>query len=118
MLDRRTVFEIHRLTNEKLSIRKISKSLRVSRKTVRKYLKDPNPQRPKLKRKSKLDPFRDPISRILEIDPKASAVVIHQRLCDLGFTGSITILREYLAKVRPPSKKRQAVIRFESAPGE
>jgi transposase len=36
----------------------------------------------------------------------------------LGFTGGITILRDYLAKVRPPSKRREAFLRFESAPGE
>jgi len=118
MIDRRTIFEIHRLANEKLSVRKIAKTLDLARKTVRKYFREPNPKRPKVKRKTKLDPFRDQITRMLEIDPKASAVVIHQRLSELGFTGGITILRDYLAKVRPPSKRSEAFVRFESAPGE
>lgn len=118
MLDRRTIFEIHRLANEKLSVRKIAKTLKLARKTVRKYLKDPNPKRPKVKRASRLDPFRDQIVRMLESDPKASGVVIHQRLCELGFIGGITIIRDYLQRVRPQSRRREAFIRFESAPAE
>ncbi len=118
MIDRRTVFEIHRLANEKLSIRKISETLGLNRKTVRKYLKDPNPKRPKIRRPSMLDPFRDHIARMLTTDPRASAVVIHQRLSEFGFTGGITILRDCLRKVRPLSKRREAFLRFESAPGE
>jgi len=54
---------------------------------------------------------------MLEIDPKASAVVVAQRIAPLGFDGEVTILRDYLRKVRGRSKKRQPFIRFESPPG-
>ena len=55
---------------------------------------------------------------MLELDPKASAVVILQRIASLGFDGEVTILRDYLRKIRGKSKRRQAFIRFESAPGK
>jgi transposase len=118
MIERRIIFEIHRLANEGLSIRKIAKSLHISRKSVTKYLKEPNPEKPLITRASKLDPFKDEITRLLEIDPKASAVVIRQRISDMGFNGEISILRDYLRTARPTSQKRQAFIRFESQPGE
>ena len=95
MIDRLTVFEIHRLKHEGLSVRKISKMLGLTRKTVIKYLKNPNPQRPYTKRVSKLDPFKEEIQGLLKIDPMVSAVVIKQRIDQLGFNGGITILRDY-----------------------
>ncbi|MEJ2731866.1 MAG: IS21 family transposase [Deltaproteobacteria bacterium] len=118
MIDRQTVFEILRLDHEGWSIRKISDALRLSRKTVAKYLDNPSPQRKSAKRVSKLDPYKEKISQLLEADPKASAVVIKQRLDALGFTGGITILKDYLRTVRPTPAKRTPYIRFESAPGE
>jgi transposase len=117
MIDKRTVFEIHRLANEGLSIRKITQTLQLSRKTVAKYLKDPNPKKPTIKRNSKLDPFKDEITRMLEIDPKASAVVIRQRILELGFKGEITIVRNYLRNLRDTFRK-PSFIRFESLPGQ
>ena len=118
MIDTRTIFEIHRLANEGLSVRRIARSLKLNRKTVVRYLTDPNPKRPAIKRASKLNPFKQEIERMLEIDPKASAVVILQRITSLGFDGEISILRDYLRKIRGKSKKRQPFIRFESLPGQ
>jgi transposase len=118
MIDQRTIFEIHRLANEGLSARRIANHLKRNRKTVVRYLTDPNPTRPVVKRASKLDAFKQEIERMLEIDPKASAVVIGQRIASRGFDGEITILRDYLRRIRGQSKKRQPFIRFESAPGQ
>jgi transposase len=118
MIDQRTVFEIHRLAHEGLSVRRIANHLTLNRKTVIRYLRDPTPKRPAIKRASKLDPFKEEIKRMLEIDPKASAVVIGQRIASLGFDGEITIIRNYLRKIRGTSKGRQPFIRFESLPGQ
>ena len=46
MIDRRLVFEIHRMADEGLSGRKIAKALQLDRTTVNKYLAEPNPTRP------------------------------------------------------------------------
>lgn len=118
MIDKRTIFEIHRLAHEGLSARGIARSLKCNRKTVVRYLRDPNPARPVVKRASKLDAFKQEIESMLQIDPKASAVVILQRIASLGFDGEITIVRDYLQKIRGRSKKRQPFIRFESLPGQ
>jgi len=119
MIDKQTVFEIHRLDNLGWSRRKIAHHLRVSRPTVRKYIE--NPQLPKAKRgkrASKLDPYRDLIKEFLEKDADVKAPVVLQRLQDHGFEGKITIVRDYLQKVRGQKKYRQAFIRFESPPGK
>jgi transposase len=118
MIDRQSIFEIHRLRHEGLSIRRISKLLRLSRKTIAKYLQDPTPQRPIKKTASKLDPFKEEIRRLLDIDPKVSAVVIKERIDPLGFDGGITILRDYLRRIRFAPVHRIPFIRFESLPGD
>jgi len=118
MLDQRTIFEIHRLAHEGLSLRKIAKTLGISRPTTSKYLDDPAPARPRRPRPSQLDPCKDAITRLLAIAPKVSAVVLRQRLAAQGFTGGLTLVRQYLTTVRAAAAQPRACIRFESAPGE
>ena len=119
MIDRQTVFEIHRLHNLGWLVRKIARHLRVSRPTVRKYIENSQlPKAKRAKRVSKLDPHRDLIKEFLEKDPDVKAPVVLQRLQDNGFEGKITIVRDYLIKVRGQKKYRQAFIRFESPPGK
>jgi transposase len=117
MINQRTIFEIHRLANDGLSVHQIALSLGIDRRSVKKYLDEPTLQRAPVSRTSKLDPFKDEIERLLQSHPKVSAVVIHQRLEVQGFEGGITILRDYLRPLRPAIKAKQPVIRFESAPG-
>jgi transposase len=116
MIERRVIFQIHRMADSGLSIRKIAKTLHLDRETVSKYLADPNPARAAVVKPSKFDPFKDRIHDLLEKDREVSATVIHQRLKVQGFDGEISILRDYLRKVRP--KPKEAFIRFESQPGE
>jgi len=118
MIDRRTIFEIHRLFNEGLSERRIAKGLLISRKSVAKYLETPNPERPLIVRASKLDPFKEEIDRFLKIDASVSAAVIHQRLAQQGLDGGITIVKDYLRGIRNNFKDKESFIRFESAPGQ
>ena len=97
MLDRRTIFEIHRLKNMGMKQRQIARELRVGRETIKKYLK--NPEKTfctKSPRGSMLDPFKEDIERYLDDDPDVKATVIIQRLQQKGFGGEITILRNYL----------------------
>jgi len=116
MIDERTIFEIHRLHREGLSIRRIAQRLSLSRDSVAKYLVNPVRQKISFQRSSKLDPFREEIKRLLEISPEASSEVIRQRLAPLGFDGGSTILKDYLRTLR--ATKRRPFIRFESHPGE
>jgi transposase len=61
MIDPRTIFEIHRLAHEGLSVRKIAATLGSSRHTTSTYLDDPTPPRPRRPRPSQLAPFQDAI---------------------------------------------------------
>jgi transposase len=122
MIDRRTVFEIHRLKDMGFSARQIAAELRIDRNSVKKYLETPEvavvPRKPKA---SKLDAYRELIDSFLEQYPNVHAPVVLQRLQKEGFTGRITIVRGYLHKRRMDLgriKNGRAFIRFESAPGE
>lgn len=119
MIDRRSIFEIHRLADSGLSRRQIANQLRLDRKTVGKYLNNPDlSPKPRKKKSSKLEPFRDKIATMLDECPNTSATVVLQRLEEQGFTGSISLLRGYLRKLRGKKRSRVPFIRFESAPGQ
>jgi transposase len=111
---------IYRLRHEeKWSVRRIARELHVARKSIRKYLLSPtgiptvrNPRR------TKLDDFKPVIREFVERDPKASAVVIAERLRPLGFRLEVTILRRYLKTLREIARVPRAFIRVESSPGD
>lgn len=117
MIDKRTVFEIHRLKNMQFSSRHIARQLGLSRETVKKYIDQPDitcQRRPG--RVSKLDPYRDLIRQMINDYPQIKAPVVLQHIRVKGFSGEITIVRDYLKQIRQDKKK--AFIRFESRPGE
>ncbi len=118
-IDKQIIFEIHRLNDLGWAERKIAKHLRISRPSVNKYLLNPD-QTPvkRAKRVSKLDPHRDLIKQFVEQDPQVKTPVVLQRLQNKGFDGKITILRDYLQKLRGPQSSPKAFIRFESDPGQ
>lgn len=119
MIDKRTIFEIHRLKNEGLSQRQIAGRLHMGRQTVKKYLENPDQTFEKKKVKtSKLAPYHDMINDFLKEQPDVRAPVVLQRLKAEGFDGEIGIIRNYLRKERGRKKHRKAFIRFESLPGE
>jgi transposase len=114
------ISKIYRLRHEeKWSVRRIARELHVSRKSIKKYLLSPagipTVRKP---RKTKLDDFKSLIREFVERDPKASAVVIAERLRPLGFTGEVTILRHYLKTLREIARVPRAFIRVESSPGD
>ena len=117
MIDQRTIFEIHRLAHEGLSVRKIAKTLGISRQTTSKYLDDPTPPRPPLTRPSKLDPFKDAIARCWRSTPRSlrsccvSALPSRASRAGSPLCGSTS---RACARLPPRSAP---FIRFESAPG-
>jgi len=118
MINRRTLFEIHRLKDMQFSIRQIAKTLNLDRGTVKRYIKHPDiSSKPRQGRPSKLDPFRESIKEMLEQYPKVKAPVVLREIMDKGFDGEITIVREYLRLLKDTGGK-QAFIRFESQPGQ
>lgn len=119
MIDKSTIFEIHRLRNEGLTNRQIAVRLNVSRPSVKKYLQKPDMLfKGKKAKGSKLAPFRELIDQFLEKEPTVKAPVVLQRISEKGFDGQITIVRDYLRLKRGQVKKRKAFIRFESPAGK
>ena len=119
MLDKRTIFEIHRLADEGYSLRQISSQLGINWRSVKKYLHHPTPSpHTSPKRASKLTPFIEQIEAWLKENPSLRATLIHQRLQEKGFEGQIGIVRQFVREKRGASSHREAFIRFESEPGE
>jgi len=119
MIDKKTVFEIHRLKDEGYSNRKIAQVLNINRETVTKYLENPEVAvYRKINKQSKLENYYEDIAQYLKEDNHVSGEVILQKLKMKGYDGSISTLRSYLRKIRGKYRKEQAYTRFESAPGE
>ena len=109
-IDKRTIFEIHRLNDLGWSERKTARYLRVSRPSVNKYLINPDLSPAKRSpRSSKLDAYRDLIKEFVEQDSQVKAPVVLQRLQDKGFDGKITIVRDYLQKLRGSQSSPRAL---------
>jgi transposase len=118
MLTTDQINDLHRLYwSEHWPIRKIERHLRMSWRTIKKYLDAPAQTPATRTRPSKLDPFKNNIAEWLEKDPQVTGAVIEQRLQPLGYRGGHSILREYLQTVRPQHAPR-AFVRMEPLAGE
>lgn len=100
------------------SIRAIAEELGVSRNTVRKYLREGGPPRygPRVRRASKLDPFRPYLERRLAVAPGLAASVLHRELRERGYDGCASQVRALVAELRP-KPPQDPVVRFETPPG-
>lgn len=74
------------------------------------------PLGPRKKRKSKLDPFRPVIDKLVCTDG-FSAVLVLEELRALGYRGGYSILKQYVRSIRPRSVRRPH-LRFETEPGK
>ena len=109
--------EIRRLKEiEKLSERRIARQLNLSRGSVKRALMGLPSQRSPRETVSKLDSFKSSVGEILDDYPKLSGLRIFEKLKALGYTGGITILRDFLKDIR--GIKHEAYVRYETAPGE
>jgi transposase len=98
---RAEVMRLHYL--EGLSVRRISRSLRMSRKTVRQHLGrlPPRANRETGRRPSLLDSHEGTIRQWLAETPELKATQILERLRRRGYTGGISILRDRVKVLRP-----------------
>jgi len=117
MIDKRMLFDIHRLNDLGHSARKIAVMLGIGRKTVRKYLDHPDIQKVSYQRVSKLDSFKEKIDDLLKDDPDLSGEIVRQQIQKSGYCGSKSILYDYLKQIRP-HKAPRAFIRFETEAGQ
>lgn len=117
MIDYETYVRIRNyFTNDGLKYSQIADELGLDCRTVAKWASEERylPRR-SAKRASKLDPFKNEIVRMLERHPY-TARQIFQRVQERGFEGGITILTDYVRKIRPP--KVTPYLKLVFAPGE
>lgn len=122
MITSEELMKIKILHQQGFSQRAIAKELNISRNTVRKYInsKDDEPiYKSRPKGKSKLDLFKQYINeRIAHANPiRLSGTVIFRELKDMGYTGGITLVRDYLRELRDCLEPAE-VVRFETDPGK
>lgn len=94
----------------------IAQILGVTDRTVRNYLCQFPRERKRVKRASKLDPFKEYIKIRMEKNPSSNGEIIYQSLRKMGYDGKRSVLKEYLTQIRRENEKT-AVIRFETEPG-
>ena len=108
------------------SIRRISGSLLISRKRIRRVLvtnsvlRDTTPADviiPKKKRQSKLDPYKEFIAELLCKYPDITGQRVYEHLREKEYDGKTTILRDYLSSIRRVVSKTPVRL-VETDPGQ
>jgi transposase len=96
----------------------ISKETGLSKNTVKKYVSPTTamPEERARSRPSKLDAHTDTIHACVAAGIFNCQVIL-DKIQEAGYTGSITILKDYIKPYRPP-KTLPATIRYESKPGK
>ncbi|MED4271587.1 IS21 family transposase [Geobacillus stearothermophilus] len=97
----------------------IAKETGFDRKTIRKYLKgDKLPERKAngKKKASKLDPYKNYLLQRIQ-EGTTNCVVLFEEIQAMGYTGKMTILRDFVRPYREQPKK-QATLRYETPPGK
>ncbi len=120
MIQLEECMEIRILRRQGKSLRTIAREMGLSVNTVRKYLekKGKPSYKQRAPRKGKLDAFKAYLARRIESAAPATlpAPVLYRELCEQGFTGKITILRDYLLSIKSKTVD-EPLIRFETEPG-
>lgn len=117
MLSKEDFAVIRALHQRGVYLKDIAEQLSVHPKTVRRALQRGGPPPTQRQRRgSKLDPYKATVDRLLG-QGVWNAVVILREIQAQGYTGSRTILREYIAPKRALRPGR-ATVRFETQPGE
>jgi transposase len=102
VIDYETYAKIHDCRDRQgLTIIQIARTLGLNRKTITKWLVRPRyaPQQ-RHPRSSILDPFKSRVTRLLDTHPY-SAQQIFQRLQEEGYRGGISVVRDYVRRIRP-----------------
>jgi transposase len=117
MIDYETYCKIHdHHDRQGLTIAQTARALGLHPETVAKWVKRTRYEaRASVPRASRLDAFKDQVVRLLESHPY-STQQIFQRLREAGYGGGLTIVKDYVAKVRPA--RREAFLKLAFAPGE
>lgn len=116
MIDYETYSRIQLLSQQEVTAPQIAVACGLDERTVR-YWQAQGTYRPRQakRRASKLDPFMGLLTRWLAEHTYTSAKLLH-KLREAGYTGGYSILKERVAKLRPPRTQPRLTLAFE--PGE
>ena len=117
MLDYESFCQIRdHLTRQQLSKAQTARALGLDIRTVAKWASvEQFAPRAGVVRVGKLDAFKGQIVRWLDTHPY-SAQQIYQRLCEAGYQGGRTIVKDYVHRIRP--RHQEAFLKLDFAPGE
>ena len=121
MIRSRTVNTIHELSAQGKSIQDIAITLGIARNTVRKYLRHPElvaMPHPRPNRRSKLDPFKEQVKQWIQEDHCYNCEAMLPRLLEMGYTGSLSVLKAFVRPLCPPAGGHYPVVRYETKPAE
>ena len=116
----REFFMIHQLKADGLNHSQIARRLDLDHKTVHRNLSsesDDTARVPRKARSSKLDLYRGHLGRLVTEHPQLCATRLLREIRAQGYTGGISILRDYQCQIQPAAA-REFEIRFETPPGE
>jgi transposase len=125
--DEKLVHDVVLLSRQGMSRRAISRSLKLSRNTVRRILSGHVATRsephtalpaPKATRPSKLDVFRPRVDGLLKTFPDITAQRVFEELRDAGFDGGYTGVKVLVRKVRPRPAVTPSLPTPVTGPGE
>jgi len=110
--------KIQELRSENRSIKYIARELKISKNTVRKYLRNPNP--PEFNKKDypkTLSKFETEIKDMLDKDFIGTR--IYSELIKLGYTGSLSTVHRNIREFKKFKKQNKLITtRFETGPGQ
>lgn len=119
MLRSGTVNTIREMVIQGKPVRAIARELGLARNTVRKYVRGTPEAAPRLVRGSKVDAYQEQIRRWIADDHLLNCETMYRRLQAQGYTGRISILKDFVRPLRPPAAAaRRPVLRYETKPGE
>jgi transposase len=104
------------LVRQQLTVAQTARALGLDARTVAKWADvEQFRARKATPRASKLDAFKGQIVRWLDAHPY-SAQQIYQRLAEAGYAGGITIVKDYVHRIRP--RQQPAFLKLDFEPGE
>ena len=110
--------QIKAMHGQGMSIKKIARKLHMSKNTVRRYLRNPNPPEFKgNKQQQLLEPYQQAIEKMLK--KRFIGTRIFEELQKLGYSGSLSTIHKGLKRIRPEERQSEtATTRFETEPGQ
>ena len=116
MVDYETCCQIHdHLGRQQLTVAQTARALGLHPRTVAKWAGEQFRARVGVVRASKLDAFKGQIVRWLDTHPY-SAQQIFQRLGEAGYEGGVSIVKDYVHRIRP--RHQEAFLKLDFTAGE